>query len=92
MTQKFFVYFEQTQRVPRINTPVVVFIPGGGFLAGDSSGDGMYDCSKLASRTNTIYVVLQYRLGAFGFLAAPEINPENDDVWNSIHITKITFQ
>ena len=60
--------------------PVVVFIPGGGFLAGDSSGDGMYDCSKLASRTNTIYVVLQYRLGAFGFLAAPEINPENDDV------------
>ena len=58
--------------------PVVVFIPGGGYLMGDSSMDGMYDCSALTRRTNMIYVVLQYRLGAFGFLAAPGINPDDN--------------
>lgn len=58
--------------------PVVVFIPGGGYLTGDSSMDGMYDCSVLTRRTKIIYVVLQYRLGAFGFLAAPGINPDDN--------------
>ena len=59
--------------------PVVVYIPGGGFMTGNSFVGGLYNCSTLTSTTNMIYVVLQYRLGAFGFLAAPGINAENDD-------------
>ena len=68
----------EESRTKRVLAPVVVFIPGGGYLTGDSSMDGMYDCSVLTRRTKIIYVVLQYRLGAFGFLAAPGINPDDN--------------
>jgi para-nitrobenzyl esterase len=64
---------------PDAPVPVVVFIPGGGYMAGNAWEDGVYNCSALAETTGMIYVVLQYRLGAFGFLAAPQINPDTKD-------------
>ena len=62
------------------NLPVMVFIHGGGFLIGSSSfslaGYGlpgnpdvkMFDGALLADNQDVVVVVLQYRLGPFGFL------------------------
>ena len=46
--------------------PVMVWIHGGGFTGG--AGD-IYDGSVLASKGHVIVVTINYRLGAFGFLA-----------------------
>ncbi|KAF9527033.1 Alpha/Beta hydrolase protein [Crepidotus variabilis] len=48
--------------------PTLVWIHGGSFIVGSSSGAGL-DGSKLAIATNSIVAVIQYRLGAPGFLA-----------------------
>jgi para-nitrobenzyl esterase len=50
--------------------PVVVWIHGGGNLAGAGSED-VYDGAQLAVRGATV-VTFNYRLGAFGFLAHPD--------------------
>jgi len=52
--------------------PVLVWIPGGGFING--SGD-VYDARRLASRGDIVVVTLNYRLGALGFLAHPALGP-----------------
>ncbi len=52
--------------------PVMVWIHGGGFLFGAASQDDRYDGAKLAGQGVTV-VTLNYRLGAFGFLAHPEM-------------------
>lgn len=49
--------------------PVVVYFHGGGFVSGDGS-EPRYDGAHLASR-GVVAVTVNYRLGAFGFLAAP---------------------
>ena len=51
--------------------PVMVWIHGGGFFGGAGSEDG-YDGSHLALR-DVVLVTFNYRLGAFGFLARPEV-------------------
>jgi len=61
--------------------PVMVFVYGGGFLEGSSGqsagkipgkGHGLtYDGSRLASH-GVLVVVIQYRLGIFGFLQQPD--------------------
>ncbi|MCO1581184.1 carboxylesterase family protein [Crossiella sp. SN42] len=53
--------------------PVLVFVPGGGFTTGASSD---YDPSRLAARGKVLVVTLNYRLGALGFLAHPELGPD----------------
>lgn len=52
--------------------PVMVFIYGGGFVAGDSS-DPLYDGSYLAANKDVIVVSFNYRLGVLGFLATDEL-------------------
>jgi len=47
--------------------PVMVWIHGGAFVFGAGS-QSIYDGSRLAAR-NTVVVTINYRLGAFGFLA-----------------------
>ncbi|MDG0023723.1 carboxylesterase family protein [Trinickia sp. Y13] len=49
--------------------PVLVYFHGGAFVSGDGS-EPRYDGAQLASR-GAIVVTANYRLGAFGFLAAP---------------------
>lgn len=44
------------------NVPVLVWIHGGSFITGSATGPGL-DGSKLAAATNSIVVVIQYRLG-----------------------------
>jgi para-nitrobenzyl esterase len=51
--------------------PVLVYIYGGGFMAGDSS-EKRYDGAAMARR-GIVVVTMNYRLGVFGFLAHPEL-------------------
>jgi len=48
--------------------PVIVFIYGGGFTTGSSSLE-IYNPSVIVARGNVIFVAMQYRLGAFGFMS-----------------------
>ncbi|KIY66315.1 alpha/beta-hydrolase [Cylindrobasidium torrendii FP15055 ss-10] len=48
--------------------PVLVWIHGGSFYTGSASAPGL-DGAKLAQATNSVVAVIQYRLGAFGFMA-----------------------
>jgi para-nitrobenzyl esterase len=57
--------------VSRMKRPVLLYIYGGGFLAGDSS-EKRYDGAAFA-RQGIVVVTVNYRLGVFGFLAHPEL-------------------
>lgn len=59
---------------PPAKLPVVVFIYGGGFTIG-SSGMVNYAGTALAKR-GAIFVNFNYRVGAFGFMAHPELSRE----------------
>jgi para-nitrobenzyl esterase len=54
--------------------PVMVWIYGGGFTIGGTS-ISMYDGANLAKK-GVVLVSIAYRLGAFGFLAHPELSAE----------------
>src|SRR3954471_2438531 len=55
--------------------PVMVWIYGGGFVGGQTSV-ASYDGAKLAEK-GVILVSVAYRLGAFGFLAHPDLSRES---------------
>src|SRR5215471_18727919 len=57
------------------NLPVMVWIYGGGFVGGQTSVP-LYDGTKLAEK-GVVVVSVAYRLGAFGFLAHPELSKES---------------
>jgi hypothetical protein len=50
--------------------PVVVWIPGGGFVQG--SGD-QYDPTRLTTGGHVVTVTINYRLGALGLLDNPDV-------------------
>ena len=49
------------------NAPVMIFIPGGGFVVGSGYHHGLYDGSQLARQHGAVVVVMQYRLGILGW-------------------------
>ncbi|KAL0578556.1 hypothetical protein V5O48_003457 [Marasmius crinis-equi] len=55
------------------SSPVIVWIHGGGYIGGFASG---YEGSDLISQSNdgVVVVVIQYRLGLFGFLSGNEVH------------------
>jgi para-nitrobenzyl esterase len=53
--------------------PVMVWIHGGAYTNGNSAS---YDASKLAVEGEVVVVTINYRLGAFGFLALPALSAE----------------
>ena len=55
--------------------PVVIWIPGGGFVGGSSN---LYRLDKLAHEGQIIVVSMNYRVGALGFMPHPSIT----DGWN----------
>jgi para-nitrobenzyl esterase len=62
-------------RATNARLPVLVSIPGGGFVGG-SSALSLYDAERLA-RENIVVVSFNYRMGIFGFLAHPELSKES---------------
>ncbi len=56
--------------------PVMVWIHGGGFTSGGGS-EPVYSGAALASR-DVVVVTINYRLGALGFLYAPDLADESD--------------
>ena len=57
------------------NLPVLVYFYGGGFVAGDGS-EARYDGESMA-RKGIVALTVNYRLGAFGFMAHPELTAES---------------
>ncbi|MDQ3395033.1 MAG: carboxylesterase family protein [Bacteroidota bacterium] len=55
--------------------PVLVYFYGGGFMAGDGS-EPRYDGESMATK-GILSVTMNYRLGAFGFMAHPELSEES---------------
>ncbi len=55
--------------------PVLVYFFGGGFVAGDGS-EPRYDGESLAAK-GIVTITVNYRLGAFGFMAHPELTKES---------------
>lgn len=53
--------------------PVLFHIHGGGFTGGTANN---HDGGKIASTDDMVVVMVEYRLNAFGFLAAPELSAE----------------
>ena len=60
--------------------PVYFWIHGGGNFQGQAS---IYWSSLLAMKLNAVVVVIQYRLGPFGFLTHPALNSEGTDIEKS---------
>ncbi len=56
--------------------PVMVWIHGGGNTGGAGGSDPLYDGKALISH-GVILVVVEYRLGIFGFFAHPELTRES---------------
>jgi para-nitrobenzyl esterase len=54
--------------------PVMVWLPGGGFIEGGEIGGGQYNGSTFvqASAGEVIVVSIQYRVGSLGFLYSPD--------------------
>ena len=64
-----------TARTRHEYRPVIVFIHGGGFVAGGSACP-IYDGEALA-RKGIVFITINYRLGVFGFLSHPELTKES---------------
>ncbi|XP_034062247.1 carboxyl ester lipase, tandem duplicate 2 [Gymnodraco acuticeps] len=68
--------------------PVMVWIFGGGFLAGGSMGinfleNYLYNGQEIADRGDVIVVTMNYRVGALGFLSTGESDlPGNYGLWD----------
>ncbi|KAJ7683194.1 Alpha/Beta hydrolase protein [Mycena rosella] len=54
------------------NLPVLVYIHGGGYVAGKASAYNGEDIIKQSNR-GLVVVIIQYRLGVFGFLSGAEV-------------------
>jgi para-nitrobenzyl esterase len=59
------------------NAAVMVWIHGGS-LTGGASSETMYDGTALAKQ-GIVFVSINYRLGALGYLALPELSAESPD-------------
>ena len=57
--------------------PVFVWIYGGGFTSG-SAACAVYDGEEM-SKKGIIFVSINYRVGALGFLSTPELSSESEN-------------
>jgi para-nitrobenzyl esterase len=71
----FLNVYTPAKATPASKLPVMVWIHGGGFIAGAGS-EPRYSDSPLVDR-DVVLVTLNYRLGVFGFLATDDLAKEN---------------
>lgn len=57
-----------------VRKPVMVFIPGGGFVSGGTA-DPLYNGTNLAASNDVVVVTINYRLNIFGFMNFAAIDP-----------------
>jgi len=55
--------------------PVMVYLPGGSFTTG--SGSALVFDGEALAKKGVVLVTINYRLGALGFLAHPELTKES---------------
>lgn len=67
----------------KANAPVIVWLHGGAFITGAGSLP-WYDGGNLAALHGLVIVGVNYRLGALGFLAVPDIVPGNLGILDQI--------
>ncbi len=65
-----------TPAIDGARRPVLVFLHGGAYWTGAGSLD-WYDGGTLAAENGCVVVGVNYRLGALGFLAHPDVSPGN---------------
>lgn len=65
-----------TPSLDAANRPVIVWIHGGGLVAG-SNGDSTYDGANFAARGDLVFVNVQYRLGSLGWLDVSSLGEDN---------------
>jgi para-nitrobenzyl esterase len=58
---------------PKQPLPVMVFIPGGGYVTGAAN---IYDGTGLSEKGPVVVVTMNYRLGALGFFAHPDLDKQ----------------
>ncbi|KAL0956408.1 hypothetical protein HGRIS_002556 [Hohenbuehelia grisea] len=68
----FLNVYHPGSKVPSKKLPVVVWIHGGGYMWGNATGYHGEDLLQ-ESGNDIVAVVIQYRLGVFGFLAGSEV-------------------
>jgi para-nitrobenzyl esterase len=68
-----FLNVHTPRRTPK-PLPVLVYLHGGGFVGGDGAS---YDPTRLVTKGQVVVVTLNYRLGALGFLAHPQLGERN---------------
>ncbi|KAG5272825.1 hypothetical protein AALO_G00169700 [Alosa alosa] len=82
------IWVPQGRKEVSTNLPVMVWLFGGGFLVGASSGANfldnyLYDGEEIANRGNVIVVTLTYRVGTLGFLSTGDDGiPGNYGLWD----------
>ena len=72
------------RKQPGKGAPVLVWIYGGGYTAGEKAEynpSGLIKASQVARKEGVIFVSLNYRLGAFGWLAGPTL--QSDGIANA---------
>jgi carboxylesterase type B len=62
---------------PHANLPVMVWIHGGSLQALNGNWPTYSPTTKLANKTNVVYVSMNYRLHAFGFMALDILSKES---------------
>jgi para-nitrobenzyl esterase len=60
----------------RAKRPVMVWLHGGGNTGGAGGSDPLYDGTRLVAR-GVVLVIVDYRLGVFGFFAHPQLTRES---------------
>ena len=60
------------------NLPVMVYIPGGGFVSG-GTGDPLYNGANFAANQDVVIVTINYRLNIFGFMNFAAIDSDFAD-------------
>jgi para-nitrobenzyl esterase len=68
--------YRPKERVPGGPRPVLVFIHGGSNTGGSGNE---FDPSQMVRETGLIVVMINYRLGVFGFLAIPALDAQSEE-------------